>query len=75
MVLNSSVKTKMTVNLDTQLVQFLEHYQNKHQIKTRSEALEVAIRELHRVHLRSEYAAAAQDLEYLEDIQAWVNAI
>ena len=31
---------KVSANLDTGLVQFLEHYQNKHQIKTRSEALE-----------------------------------
>jgi metal-responsive CopG/Arc/MetJ family transcriptional regulator len=69
------MKTKIVAKLDAELVRFLEHYQNKHQIKTRSETLEVAIRELHRVHLRSEYAAAAQDLEYLEDIQAWVNAI
>jgi metal-responsive CopG/Arc/MetJ family transcriptional regulator len=69
------MKTKVAVKLDNQLVRFLEHYQNKHQIKTRSETLEVAIRELRRVHLRSEYAAAAQDLEYLEDMQAWVNAI
>jgi metal-responsive CopG/Arc/MetJ family transcriptional regulator len=69
------MKTKIAVKLDTELVRFLEQYQNKYQIKTRSETLEVAIRELRRVHLRSEYAAAAQDLEYLEDMQAWVNAI
>jgi metal-responsive CopG/Arc/MetJ family transcriptional regulator len=69
------MKTKITVKLDAELVRFLEHYRNRHQIKTRSETLEVAIRELRRAHLRSEYAAAAQDPEYLEDIQAWVNAI
>jgi metal-responsive CopG/Arc/MetJ family transcriptional regulator len=67
------VKTKIAVKLDTELVQFLEHYQNLHQIKTRSETLEVAIRELRRAHLRSEYAAAAQDPEYLADLQAWIN--
>ena len=73
MVLNSIVKTKIAVKLDAELVRFLEHYQNKHQIKTRSETLEVAIRELRRAHLRSEYAIAAQDPEYLADLQAWIN--
>jgi metal-responsive CopG/Arc/MetJ family transcriptional regulator len=73
MVLNASMKTKMTVSLDTQLVQFLGRYQSKHQIKTRSETLEVAVSELRRAHLRSEYAAAAQDLEYLADTRAWIN--
>ena len=67
------MKTKIAVKLDTELVRFLEHYQNLHQIKTRSETLEVAIRELRRAHLRSEYAAAAQDPEYLADLQAWIN--
>jgi metal-responsive CopG/Arc/MetJ family transcriptional regulator len=67
------MKTKMTANLDTQLVQFLEHYQNLHQIKTRSETLEVAIRELRRVHLRNQYAAASQDLDYLADVRAWIK--
>jgi metal-responsive CopG/Arc/MetJ family transcriptional regulator len=66
------MKTKIVAKLDAELVRFLEHYQNKHQIKTRSETLEVAIRELRHVHLRSEYAAAAQDLEYLEDVQKWM---
>jgi metal-responsive CopG/Arc/MetJ family transcriptional regulator len=75
MVLNFSVKTKIVVKLDVELVRFLEHFQSRHQIKTRSETLEAAIRELRRVHLRNEYAAAAQDLEYLVDIQVWVNAI
>jgi metal-responsive CopG/Arc/MetJ family transcriptional regulator len=73
MVLNLSVKTKIAVKLDPELVRFLEHYQNKHQIKTRSETLEVALRELRRAHLRREYAAAAHDLEYLDDIQAWIK--
>jgi hypothetical protein len=65
------MKTKIVAKLDAELVRFLEHYQTKHQIKTRSEALEAAIRELRRAHLRSEYAAAAQDPEYLADIQIW----
>jgi hypothetical protein len=66
---------KISANLDTGLVQFLEHYQTKHQIKTRSEALEAAIRELRHAHLRSEYAAAAQDPDYLADIQIWDSTI
>jgi Arc/MetJ-type ribon-helix-helix transcriptional regulator len=67
------MKTKIDVRLDTELMRFLEHYQNRHQFKTRSETLEVAIRELRRTYLRSEYAAAAQDPEYLVDTRAWIN--
>jgi hypothetical protein len=74
MVLNFIVKTKIVATLDAELVQFLERYQTRHQIKSRSETLEVAIRELRRAHLRNEYAAAAQDPDYLADVQAWVNA-
>jgi metal-responsive CopG/Arc/MetJ family transcriptional regulator len=67
------MKTKITVKLDAELVRFLEQYQNEHQIKTRSETLEVAICELRRTYLRSEYAAAAQDHEYFAEIQAWIK--
>ena len=67
------MKTKIVAKLDAELVQFLEHYQSKHQIKTQSETLEVAIRELRRAHLRNEYAAAAQDPEFLADVQKWLR--
>ncbi len=73
MVLDFSVKTKIVAKLDVELVRFLEHYRNRHQIKTQSETLEVAIRELRRAHLRSEYTAASQDLEYLADVQMWLR--
>jgi hypothetical protein len=73
MVLSFSVKTKIVAKLDVELVRFLEHYQSRHQIKTRSETLEAAIRELRCVHLRNEYAAAAQDPEYLADVQKWMR--
>jgi len=62
---------KISANLDTELIAFLERYRQRQGFKTRSEAIEQAIRELRRAHLRSEYAAAAQDPEYLADVKLW----
>jgi Arc/MetJ-type ribon-helix-helix transcriptional regulator len=62
---------KISANLDTGLVAFLERYREHRGLKTRSEALEDAIRELRQAHLRSEYAAAAQDPEYISDVKFW----
>jgi Arc/MetJ-type ribon-helix-helix transcriptional regulator len=67
--------TKISANVDTELVTFLERYQVKRGLKTRSEALEDAIRELRRAHLRAEYAAAAQDPDYLSDLKRWDSTV
>jgi hypothetical protein len=67
--------TKISANVDTELVTFLEKYQQRQGLKTRSEALEDAIRELRRSHLRSEYAAAAQDPDYLNDVKRWDSTV
>lgn len=65
------MSTKISANLDTRLVAFLEQYRQRHGLKTRSEVLEAAIRALRQTHLRSEYVAAAQDPEYLSDVKRW----
>lgn len=69
------MNTKISANLDTELVAFLEKYQQRQGLKTRSEALEDAIRELRRAHLRAEYAAAAQDPDYLSDVKRWDSTV
>jgi Arc/MetJ family transcription regulator len=63
--------TKVSANLDSDLVAFLEHYQRKLGLKTRSEALEDAIRELRRSQLRLEYALAARDADLQADVRVW----
>lgn len=60
---------KISANLDTELVAFLERYKERRGLKTRSRAIEEAIRELRWADLRAEYAAAAQDPAYLTDIK------
>ena len=65
--------TKISANLDSALVAFLERYQRAHGLKTRDEALEDAIRALCRTQLRVEYAAAAQDPDYLADAKHWTE--
>jgi Ribbon-helix-helix protein, copG family len=66
---------KINANVDAELVAFLERYQAKRGLKTRSEALEDAIHELRRWHLRDEYAAAAQDPDYLNDVKRWDSTV
>jgi Arc/MetJ-type ribon-helix-helix transcriptional regulator len=70
-----NMTVKISANLDASLVAFLQQYQEQHQLKTRSSALEAALRELQRSHLRAEYASAAQDPDYLADVAAWDGTI
>jgi metal-responsive CopG/Arc/MetJ family transcriptional regulator len=66
---------KVSANIDSDLVTFLERYQHKLGLKTRSEALEDAIRELRRSQLRLEYAAAARDGQLQADVQTWDSTV
>ncbi len=65
------MRVKISANLDTELIGFLERYRQRHGLKTRSQALEKAIRELRRADLRSEFAAAAKDPDQQADADWW----
>jgi len=63
-------KMKFTASVALPLGQFLERYQKEHNIPTRSEALEQAIKLLRERELEREYAEAA-----LENDPIWDNAL
>ncbi len=60
---------KLSVSIDQQLLTFLEGYQQKYQIKAKSEVISEALRLLRERELESQYAAAMQ--EWKEDAGAW----
>jgi cell division protein FtsB len=63
-------KVKWTVSVAFPLARFLERYQKNHNLATRSEALEQAIKLLQDRELEREYAESA-----LEDDAIWDNAL
>lgn len=60
---------KLSVSIDQQLLAFLEGYQQKYQIKAKSEVVSEALRLLHERELESQYAAAMQ--EWKEEAAVW----
>lgn len=64
------MKTAMSVRVDEQLAGFLERYQKSQGLKSRSEALEAAIRALRDRALEQEYALAMEEWE-AGDAEAW----
>ncbi len=63
-------KIKFTASVALPLGRFLERYQKDHNLPTRSEALEQAIKLLRDRELEREYAESA-----LEDDAIWDNAL
>lgn len=65
------MKTVMSARVDEQLASFLEHYQKSHGLKSRSEALEAAIRALRDKALEAEYAVAMDEWEASGEEDVW----
>ena len=65
------MKTMMSVRVDEQLAGFLERYQKSRGLKSRSEALEAAIRALRDKALEQEYALAMEEWDASDDAEAW----
>ena len=57
------------MSIDQQLLAFLESYQQKYQIKAKSEVVSEALRLLRERELESQYAAAMQ--EWKQDADVW----
>lgn len=60
---------KLSVSIDQQLLTFLEGYQQKYQIKAKSEVISEALRLLRERELESQYAAAMQ--EWKQESEVW----
>lgn len=65
------MKVHVTARLDERLAAFLETYQRDHQLDSRNEALEHAVRALRDKELQREYAAAMSEWETSGDAEAW----
>jgi metal-responsive CopG/Arc/MetJ family transcriptional regulator len=65
------MKAKLKVTVESDLAAFLERYSITHQLKTRSEAVEAAIRILRRSELEHNAHEAANDPEQQADADWW----
>ena len=65
------MKSTLNVTVESDLAEFLERYRSTHQLKTRSEAVEAAIRSLRREELERDARAAANDPEQQADANWW----
>ena len=61
----------MSARVDEQLANFLKRYQKSHGLKSRSEALEAAIRALRDKALESEYVLAMEEWEASGEEDVW----
>lgn len=65
------MKTMMSARVDEQLASFLETYQKSQGLKSRSEALEAAIRALRDKALEREYALAMDEWDASGEAEVW----
>ena len=65
------MKSTLNVTVERELADYLERYRDTHGLKTRSEAVEEAIRSLRRVELERDAILAAQDPEQQADAEWW----
>jgi Arc/MetJ-type ribon-helix-helix transcriptional regulator len=65
------VKATLNVTVEPELADFLDRYRSNHQLKTRSEAVEAAIRTLRRIELERDAEEAANDPEQQADADWW----
>lgn len=69
------MKVQISARIDEHLAAFLESYQQKHEVKNRSEALERAIEALRESTLAEEYAQAMDEWEASEDMKLWAGTV
>jgi Arc/MetJ-type ribon-helix-helix transcriptional regulator len=65
------MKSTLNVTVESDLAEFLEQYRSTHHLKTRSEAVEAAIRTLRRAELERDALEAANDPEQQADADWW----
>lgn len=66
-----AMKVHLSARVDAELADYLADYQQAHGVKTRSEALEIAIRTLRDKALEHEYAMAMEEWEQDGDAALW----
>ena len=66
-----NMKVSVSARLDEGLLVYLDSYRRKHDVRTRSEALERAIRALQTSDLKREYALAMSEWEASGEGELW----
>lgn len=66
------MKVRLKVTFERELADYLEPYRTAHQLRTRSAAIEEAIRSLRRAELERDAILAASDIEQQADW--WASA-
>lgn len=62
---------KLSVSLPDPQINFLDHYQQRHGLGSRSEVLQVALKLLQERALEEEYRAAGEEWQNSEDAALW----
>lgn len=65
------MKATLNVTVERELANYLERYRTIHKLKTRSDAIEEAIRSLRRAELERDAILAANDPEQQADADWW----
>ena len=65
------MKVSISARVDEVLVAYLDNYQKEHEVKSRSEALEQAIKALRERDLDREYALAMAEGDASGDAELW----
>lgn len=66
---------KISMSIDSSLVQFIESYQSKHHLSSRSEVMTEALNLLRQQDLREQYRAAMIEWCESEDAALWENTV
>lgn len=72
---NIVMKIQISARIDESLADFLESYQQRYDVKNRSEALEQAIEALRERALTEEYAQAMEEWESSGDAALWEGTV
>ena len=68
------MKVRLKVAVERELTDYLEPYRTAHQLRTRSAAIEEALRSLRRAELERDAILAASDIEQQADADWWAFA-
>lgn len=63
--------TKLSISVDPGLVRFVEHYQKRHSVRTKSEVVERALVALREAELAQQYADAYREWAEADDAGLW----
>ncbi len=67
--------TKLSVSVDAELATFIEHYRDRHGVKSRSEVVERALELLQEADLAEQYEAAYREWTESGEAELWDQTV